>query len=230
MNPVGMPLYQSFSFGHEPCMVAIWQIAEREDELVVPLPHAEALLDEARRRFKAPSRRSEWLAVRRLLHELGVASHIGYLPSGRPYLVDDARHLSISHTRGYAAVALHSGMPVGLDIEQRTDKVCRVQEKFLSHEEKIFLPSGKNNVEALLILWTAKEAMFKLVDRPGIDFADHFHLSPFRVADAGKCTARETFTPEHRTFCLHYWTLPDFVMSLSTISSCAEVAGGGRMK
>lgn len=211
-----MPLYQRFSLDEKECLLAIWQIAEEEEELTAPLPCGAELLAEARRRFKAGGRRLEWLAVRRLLHEVGVTSPIGYHPSGRPYLTDDARHLSISHTRGYAAVALHSAMPVGLDIERRTGKVCRVQHKFLSHEEKTFLPSGKNNVEALLILWTAKEAMFKLVDRPGIDFADHFHLAPFRVADAGECTARETFTPDGRTFRLRYWTHPDFVMNLST--------------
>ncbi len=198
------------------CTLAIWQIAESEEELMAPLPHGEELLTEARRRFKAASRRLEWLAVRRLLHEVGCSSSIAYHPSGRPYLTDDHRHISISHTRGYAAVALHTHFPIGLDIEQRTDKVCRVQHKFLSPEERLFLPSDGQNIEALLILWTAKEAMFKLVDREGIDFAEHFHLAPFTVAPAGECTARETFTPECRTFSLRYWMLPDFVMSLLT--------------
>ena len=196
------------------CTLAIWQIAESEEELTAPLPHGEELLAEARQRFKAAGRRLEWLAVRRLMHQLGIASPIAYLPSGKPYLKDDERHISISHTRGYAAVAISGTNPIGLDIEQRTDKVCRVQHKFLSPEEKSLLPSEKKNVEALLIIWTAKEAMFKLVDREGIDFADHFHLAPFTVAPAGECTARETFTPERRTFSLRYWVLPEFVMTL----------------
>lgn len=198
------------------CTLAIWQIAESEEELTAPLPHGEELLAEARRRFKAAGRRLEWLAVRRLMHQLGIASPIAYLPSGKPYLKDDERHISISHTRGYAAVAISGTNPIGLDIEQRTDKVLRVQHKFLSPEERLFIPSGEGNVEPLLVIWTAKEAMFKLVDREGIDFADHFHLAPFTVAPAGECTARETFTPECRTFSLRYWMLPDFVMSLST--------------
>ena len=178
------------------------------------MPHGEKLLAEARGRFKAAGRRLEWLAVRRLMHQLGIASPIAYLPSGKPYLKEDERHISISHTRGYAAVAISGMNPIGLDIEQRTDKVLRVQHKFLSPEERPFLPSGEGNVEALLVIWTAKEAMFKLVDREGIDFADHFHLAPFAVAPAGECTARETFTPERRTFSLRYWVLPEFVMTL----------------
>ena len=209
-----MPLYQQFSDCKGGCKIAIWQIVESEEELVAPLSNGRVLLEEARQRFKAAGRRIEWLAVRRLMHQLGIASPIAYLPSGKPYLKDDKRHITISHTRGYAAVAISETNPIGLDIEQRTDKVCRVQHKFLSPEEKSLLPSEKKNVEALLIIWTAKEAMFKLVDKEGIDFAEHFHLDPFTVAPAGECTARETFTPEHRTFSLRYWVLPEFVMSL----------------
>lgn len=209
-----MPLYQQFSDCKGGCKIAIWQIVESEEELVAPLSNGRVLLEEARQRFKAAGRRIEWLAVRRLMHQLGIASPIAYLPSGKPYLKDDERHISISHTRGYAAVAISETNPIGLDIEQRTDKVYRVQHKFLSPEEKSLLPSEKKNVEALLIIWTAKEAMFKLVDKEGIDFAEHFHLDPFTVAPAGECTARETFTPEHRTFSLRYWVLPEFVMSL----------------
>ena len=209
-----MPLYQQFSDCKGGCKIAIWQIVESEEELVAPLSNGRVLLEEARQRFKAAGRRIEWLAVRRLMHQLGIASPIAYLPSGKPYLKDDKRHITISHTRGYAAVAISETNPIGLDIEQRTDKVYRVQHKFLSPEEKSLLPSEKKNVEALLIIWTAKEAMFKLVDKEGIDFAEHFHLDPFTVAPAGECTARETFTPEHRTFSLRYWVLPEFVMSL----------------
>lgn len=209
-----MPLYQQFSDCKGGCKIAIWQIVESEEELVAPLSNGRVLLEEARQRFKAAGRRIEWLAVRRLMHQLGIASPIAYLPSGKPYLKDDKRHITISHTRGYAAVAISETNPIGLDIEQRTDKVCRVQHKFLSPEEKSLLPSEKKNIEALLIIWTAKEAMFKLVDKEGIDFAEHFHLAPFTVAPAGECTARETFTPEHRTFSLRYWVLPEFVMSL----------------
>lgn len=214
-----MPLYRQIPLENGTCQVAVWQISECEDELVAPLPEGLALLDEARLRFKAPARRLEWLAVRRLLHEVGCTSPIAYHSTGRPYLTDDVRHISISHTRGYAAVALHQACPVGLDIEQRTDKVCRVQDKFLSHGEKIFLPSGKKNVEAMLLIWTAKEAMFKLIDHPGIDFAEHLHVRPFTLADEGTFQAHETFTDETASFAFTYRTYPDFVLSLCTRQS-----------
>lgn len=210
-----MPLFQHRSFDGGRGVVAIWRIGESEEALVAPLANGDVLLEEARGRFKAAGRRIEWLSVRRLMHELGITSPIAYLPSGRPYLKDDERHISISHTRGYAAVALHEDYPIGLDIEQRTDKVCRVKDKFLSHEEKLFLPSEKKNVEALLIIWTAKEALFKLVDREGIDFGEHFHVSPFDVEEEGSLVAHETFTGEQTRFGCTYQIYQDFVLTLA---------------
>ena len=210
-----MPLYKLFPHSKETCTVAIWQITESEEELMAPLFDGDVLLEEARRRFKAASRRLEWLSVRRLMHELGITSPIAYLPSGRPYLKDDARHISISHTRGYAAVAICNSAPIGIDIEQRTDKVCRVREKFLSRVEKLFLPLEKKNVEAMLVVWTTKEAMFKLIDKPGIDFAEHLHISPFELVDEGCLQAHETFTDEQFSFECDYQIYPDFVLTLA---------------
>ncbi len=211
-----MPLFQHWPFDEGRGFVAIWHMTEREEELTAPLANGDALLEEARGRFKAAGRRLEWLSVRRLMHELGIASPIAYLPSGRPYLVDDCRHISISHTRGYAAVAIHADSPIGLDIEQRTDKVWRVKDKFLSHGEKLFLPSEKKNVEPMLVIWTAKEAMFKLVDKPGVDFAEHFHVSPFELADGGCLQAHETLTEERNSFQFIYQLYPDFILSLGS--------------
>ena len=209
-----MPLFKLLPYSKEKCTVAIWQITESEEELMAPLCDGEVLLEEARRRFKAPSRRLEWLSVRRLKHELGVTSPIAYLPSGRPYLKDDAHHFSISHTRGYAAVAISELNPIGLDIEQRTDKVCRVRDKCLSREEKTFPLLAKKNVEAMIVVWTIKEAMFKLMDNTGIDFAEHFHVSPFELADEGCLQAHETLTEEQKSFQFTYQIYPDFILSL----------------
>ncbi|MBR5804228.1 MAG: 4'-phosphopantetheinyl transferase superfamily protein [Bacteroidaceae bacterium] len=212
-----MPLYQLSVKDNDTCTVAIWQIAESEEEMVAPMPCGKELLAEARARFKADGRRLEWLAVRRLMHEVGCHSPIKYHPSGRPYLEEDERYISISHTRGYAAIALHLEKSVGLDIEQRTDRVCRVREKFLSHEEKLFLPLEKKNVETMLIIWTVKEAMFKLMDKEGVDFARHLHVSPFEVAGEGSLVAHETLTNEQCAYQFSYQIYPDFVLSLGSL-------------
>jgi phosphopantetheinyl transferase len=211
-----MPLYKQSVRDDEACTLAIWKIVEEEEELVAPLPNGEELLAEARNRFKASGRRLEWLAVRRLMHEVGCFSPIKYQPSGRPYLENDERFVSISHTRGYAAIALHTKQSIGLDIEQRTERVCRVGEKFLSNEEKIFLPQGKKNVEAMLVIWTVKEAMFKMMDKDGVDFAHHLHVAPFEMAEEGGLVAYETLTEARKNFQFTFHLYPDFILSLGS--------------
>ena len=214
-----MPLYHKYLSKEDDFLVAIWQITETNEELVSSLPDGKSLLAEADGRFKATSRKAEWLAVRRLMHEVGCREEIKYHPSGRPYLESGDFYISISHTRGYAAIALHRSIPVGIDIEQRTEKVCRVQDKFLSNEEKLFLPSEKKSVEALLIIWTAKEAMFKLVDKEGVDFAEHLHTRRFILGETGVFEGNETYTAKRQSFSLHYRIFPDFVMCLSSVKS-----------
>ena len=57
---------------------------------------------------KNESRRAEWLAVRLLVKELfGSECEVAYHPTGRPYLKHGTAHISISHTKGFAAVAYH---------------------------------------------------------------------------------------------------------------------------
>ena len=92
---------------------------ETEEELLSMLPRREVYA-RCVSQYAAPHRRLEWLAVRVLLFTLlGEERDIAYRPSGKPYLADGSYALSISHTKGYAAVVL--GEPdseVGIDIEQ----------------------------------------------------------------------------------------------------------------
>ena len=112
-----MPIWKQWS--SEGALWGIWKITESPEELramlVSDLPYQTEM--EA---LKSPSRKLEYLAVRVLLKVLvaGEELAIAHLPSGQPYLPGDFRRISISHTRGYAAVGIHSSALPGIDIEQ----------------------------------------------------------------------------------------------------------------
>ncbi len=162
------------------------------------------------------SRLHEWLAVRVLLKTLcGEEKEIAYHPSGRPYLKDDSYYISISHTRGYVAVALHPSREVGLDIEQYGTRVKKVSSRFIRPDEE---PSVRNGDEiyTLLIHWSAKETLFKLMNTAEVDFIEHLHILPFTPTESGCFQAREYRTEELRTYEMHYLTHPDFVLTWST--------------
>ena len=166
-----MPLFKSWKIGEG--VFAIWKVEESNGQLRALLKGAFPY-DADISRMKAESRRSEYLAVRVLLAEVcGEEKEICHEPSGKPFLADGSFHLSISHTKGYVAVALHPTREVGIDIEQVSGMVLKVADRFMSVEElqgeKKALETYSGGAERstlyyMLLHWSAKETMFKLMN------------------------------------------------------------------
>ena len=167
---------------------------------------------EAQQRFRAPHRRQEWLSVRLLLQALlNEPKSIGYLPSGKPYLIDDVREISISHTHGYVAVIVGHGT-VGIDIEQYAKRVHRLSSRFIRDDEQI-VPYCGDDTWSLLLHWSAKEVVFKCLETDGVDFREHLYIYPFVPSETGSFDACESRTSEWRKFVVHYLLHPDFVLT-----------------
>lgn len=98
-----------------------------------------------------------------LVAQTGQDYTLGYRESGAPYLVYHTDlSLSISHTEGAVAVLLSKGgSAVGIDIEQRGDKVERVLDRFLVPEELLALQREPEDRLLGHLLWSSKEAAFK---------------------------------------------------------------------
>lgn len=193
------------------CLLGVWQMDEPYNELCRQLTDTD-LLRQASEHFHALPRRQEWLSVRLLLRNLlGAGKEIAYLPSGKPYLADGSFHISISHTRGYVALLLAS-TPAGIDIEQYGTRVRRVSSRFMRADE-CPIPYQGDDTWSLLLHWSAKEAMFKCLDRSGVDFCKHLQVLPFVPQERGELRAREYKTEQCRTFLIRYLIHPDFVLT-----------------
>lgn len=193
------------------CLWGVWQMSEAYEDLCASLPPA--MVVEAEDRFQAPHRRQEWLSVRALLRELaaGRDCEIHYQPSGKPYLLDASTSISISHTRGYVAVILGQ-KPVGIDIEQYGLRVHKVASRFMRTDE-MAAPYDGDDTWSLLLHWSAKETMFKCLDKKEVDFQEHLRIFPFTPVRQGVFHAREYKTACRRTFFIHYLLHPDFVLT-----------------
>lgn len=193
---------------------AVWKLDETAEELSRLLPAGDALLQEAERRFTADSRRREWLAARVLWHSvLGGKGKITYLPSGKPCIADGSCHISISHTKGYVAVACHPRCEVGIDIEQYGTKVLRVRERFMRDDEQT---DAREELYSLLLHWSAKETLYKLLGEEAVDFRQHLRIFPFAVEPEGSFSACEYKTEAHRHFHLSYRIEQDYVLTWSS--------------
>lgn len=195
--------------------IAVWHVTETLDELYGLLPDDETVRGEAERLFKAQSRIVEWVAVRVLLcHMLGRQVPILYRENGAPYLPDyEALDISISHTRGYVAVALAEQGQIGIDIEQVAGKVERVRERFVRDDEQA------DGIIPLLLHWSAKETAFKVLHRERVDFKRHLRVLPFEAKEEGRFTLLETRTDEEARMTMHYRVFPEFVLTYSLVDT-----------
>lgn len=198
---------------------AVWKVEETVEDLLSLLPRAEEYRREAGR-FSSVHRRLEWCAVRVLLYAmLGGEKEVLYRSSGKPYLADASRSLSISHTRGYVAVIL--GRPdaeVGIDIEQYGERVHKVSGRFMRTDERAACYKG-TDTWGLLLHWSAKETMFKCLNADEVDFREHLRIFPFDVSSGGEFAAVECRTAYRRRFLIHYSLHPDFVLTYTCLPS-----------
>lgn len=209
-----MPLYHTYKHGE--LMVGVWKVDETIEQLC-SMFHQFSIYEEGLSRFSHEKRKQEWLAVRVLLKVLlGEEKSIVYLPSGKPRLEDGSMHVSFSHTVGYVAVALHPSEEVGVDIEQYGTRVKRVSSRFIREDEKISIVSG-DEIYGLLLHWSAKETMFKLLDDQAVDFIDHLHILPFEQEKTGSFEACEYRSGKGLKFTIHYDTHPDYVLTYACL-------------
>lgn len=209
-----MPIYRTYKQGD--LLVGVWKVDETVEQLR-SMFHQFSIYEEGFMRFSTEKRKQEWLAVRVLLKELcGEEKKIAYLPSGKPYLEDGSAFISFSHTLGYVAVAIHPSAEVGVDIEQYGTRVQRVAVRFIREDEKVSVESG-DEIYALLLHWSAKETMFKLMKDEAVDFINHLHILPFAPKESGTFHACEYRSGQGQKFLIHYDTHPDYVLTFACL-------------
>lgn len=205
-----MPLFRKFQEGD--LLVGVWK-TEEDTEQLLALFDDPAAYKAGSSKYVSNVRRHEWLAVRALLKTLcGEEKDIGYYPSGKPFLKDHSGFISISHTRGYVAVALHPAHDIGIDIEQYGERVKNVASRFIRADEEPTILQ-EDEIYALLLHWSAKETLFKVMGAEGVDFVRHLHVLPFVTAVEGSFEACEYRTEEQKCYHVRYLTHPDFVLT-----------------
>lgn len=171
-----MPLFYQQNINATTKM-AIWAIEE-------PLAFFESKLQgrvEDGKTIMHPVKRTQHLAARLLLQEMLPAldiNSIEYAANGKPYFENANIHFSISHCNGYAACAISEEGPVGIDIELIHERIKKVAPNFLhkSELEKINTLNEEAQLKEMSFVWAAKEAMYKMNEKLGINFSEHLRI------------------------------------------------------
>lgn len=102
---------------------------------------------------------------------------------GKPYLVNSDTEISISHSADKVAVII-SKLPVGIDIQYFTEKIIRIESKFMRMEEQQSL-SAPFKLAHLHAYWGAKESLYKAYGKRQLDFKANILINPFEYIETG---------------------------------------------
>ncbi|MCI1188994.1 4'-phosphopantetheinyl transferase superfamily protein [Hymenobacter sp. DH14] len=182
-------------------VLGLWHLTETPEALWAGLPNAATYQPLLPARADA-RREAQWLAGRRLAHAL-----FGELPTplppetlvqndatGRPWLLGAPADtvVSLSHSGEWAAAVLAQGGRAGVDIELIRDKAQRLAGKFLAENEWNHARAATADIAPdahYSLLWSAKEALYKLAAQRGIIFRQQLLLHEFSPATSGEIPA-----------------------------------------
>ena len=182
-----MPLLNITEVCEGVCL-GLWRMEEEPEELLSGFPHLRLL----EMPYKYPARQKEFLCVRALLLAMtgDPTLRIEHTASGRPVLAGDCKspgkdgtggkskspttgwQVSISHTKGYAVMMFSLDKAVGVDIEYRSDRVAKIASHYIRPDEKA------ETLEQMLVLWCAKETLYKLHSDDNLQFFEMRAVAP----------------------------------------------------
>lgn len=170
-----MPLLRIDEVGHG-VKLGLWQMTEEICQL--PMPSALDLTG-----VSSEKRIREVLVTYRMLYAIVGRDdlQIGHEPSGKP--VVDGYQVSLSHTRGWAAMILAENKGeshrIGVDIEYFSDRVNRIASRFIREDEQ------NTDLAHCIINWSAKETVYKMFAEEDLRYFD-MRLRHFDVRDEGE--------------------------------------------
>ena len=172
-------------------VLGVWKITESVDDMLSMIQFSED--DYATfEKFKIKSRQAHWLAYRlaaRQLLDPDEECNFFYDSHGKLHFLDLNYQISVTHSGIYAGVIISRSHYVGLDIEKLGDRIGGLADKFLMEEEIKNLPL-ENRQRYLTVLWSAKEALYKLFGKPKVQFDRDIYLSPFDLKRKGTFNGR----------------------------------------
>lgn len=169
--------------------LGLWQMDESPEQLFDLYPHLLPYRSSLNDKYKNDGRKLEFLAIRALMYEMlrvngaskGLLSHAGdFTHNGQGKPLFRGYHVSISHTKGYAALILSKKSEVAVDIEYMSDRVERIASKFLRKDERA------DSLDSKLVHWCAKETVFKLFSEENLLF-EEMRVKPFDTMSDWAC-------------------------------------------
>jgi len=195
---------------NESLLCKLWRIDELE-EIMDPNNELNSEDYQILLKRKANHLRNQFLASRKLIGLINPDLRISYkeeIP-----ILSDNRNISISHSDEIVTVLISKENGIGVDVEKINNKVQSVASKFLSSNEIRFFGKAPSTRQ-LIRAWTAKEAVYKALRKPGINFSDNIILDKFNDK-AKSANAKFISSDQETTFKLYFYDLDDYCLTIA---------------
>jgi len=162
----------------EQTTVAVWK-TEEDASFFMNAFSAEVLSQFNLAQISNVSKQLEFLSSRYLLQTIIGADSMQLFrkaESGMPYLENSNNFISISHTIEHSAVIVSNTGLCGIDIEAVHPRVQKIAHKFMNDTERELLKAD-DDIERIMLLWSAKETVYKLYGNKKVDFKEEILLN-----------------------------------------------------
>ena len=194
---------------HPDLQIGIWKIAETEAELLQMYNPDEA---EAGLLQNMPeARRRHYLGSRLLARGFAPGALITKDENGKPGFGHGNPQMSWSHSGDFAVIACNAKESTGIDIELVRDRILRVMGKFCNQADLQCIQEH-HKTESLMVIWAAKESMYKWYGKKEVDFRKHMTCEPFTIGAEGRFHASLHLPTLHRKFDMEYRIFEGYVL------------------
>ena len=170
-----MPLYKDYN--DTLSQILIWKYHESDvfdEKLLISSEEYEKV-----QRYHS-NKKLEYLMIRQMLHQILPKHQIHYRTHGQPFLYPKDAYLSISHSFPYVSLAV-SSKRIGIDLEKTNPKILKIKHKFIHPTEEPWVFNQDNEIEILTIIWTIKEALYKLHPSKYWSLKKHYEVEKFSL-------------------------------------------------
>ncbi len=157
----------------EKTSLGLWEATEPLDYFSdLPEGYLTGLNDEFSEKRKKEFYASRYL-LRKMLGDDGIV--LSRSEHGQIRIESSDLNISLSHSGNLMAAMISHDYKVGIDVEEIRPKVQRVMHKFLSDEE-IAAIGDPPDIQMLILCWSAKETIYKLMGIQGLLFREQIRL------------------------------------------------------
>ncbi|MDD4820619.1 MAG: 4'-phosphopantetheinyl transferase superfamily protein [Flavobacteriales bacterium] len=161
--------------------IGFWHAVESEKSMRAGISLSPSTIEKISK-IRSQRRRCEILASRLLMYRMGISdTDLYYDKNGKPFL-HSGRYISISHTSHVVCVAV-SDYPIGIDIQKISKKLQYVMSRFVRPKEK--KEEREMSLIRMSIIWSAKEALFKITGDSKLYLIDFVVRLPKMIHENG---------------------------------------------